>query len=274
MTFSTESISLNSAFCGAYFGLLLLSMKRAYVLSSSEDANGPRHIRFFFSIMVHCPLRITVALFQFFSKSSQNSAGYATNKTETLVTALPIVSFQTSMYIYLRIWQRQCEHLDASRPAPVIRQGYLVAWYITWLVLAGLDILLDEANINNEALSVVLFGIVNFVFIACGFAYLGERVYASIASVRTFTGSTSAEMYEQHVIRVKWFFGMACISHGVINILQLWITNSVLFGWEYWGIVYYTFIELLPLIGAILSITYIQQEISGNYVSARAVLDE
>jgi len=262
MSLNPGYIAACSLFCVAYGVTFILASERAYAFYSTDSSlSNRRHFLFFVSIMVHCPIRITVVILQLLLDNLSSNSGYASNVMQSVITAIPAISFQTAMYIYLRIWQRQCEHLNASRPAPTIQRRYIIAWYSMWALSMGFDVLLDQTNINHDSLCTELCSAFNFMFISVGFAYLGERVSTSVVSVY---GSSSAEMYEQHVRRIKWFFGLACLIHGFCSILQIWITDSPVFGWKYFEVVYYSLVELSPLLASILSIFYIQRELSSN----------
>jgi len=250
LTISQEDFLLLMILCVLYIVIGVLALIRAWKLWQ-----GPTKLSmafyFFAAVVTHCLLRIM--------QLAIGSSAPQSNQRATMLTLLPLVSYQTSLYIYLRVWQLQCEAFDVQMVShDVPKKYYVAAWYATWIVIISVDYgtMFWWGGYTLPYLS-FLFDILNCYVIAFGFAYLGETIHMTMNS----TFGLSSISFEQHVTRVKWFFGLGCVARGTVLILQakyphLLDSTPVFLG----PAVYITVIEVLPLSLSMLSLYWLRQE--------------
>eukprot|EP00759_Apiculatamorpha_spiralis_P044655 PhF_6_TR41597/c0_g1_i1/m.63036 len=255
MSFDIGFTVVNSILCVLYIILLIFtSVKMLPIHGRSDDCR----YKFLMSVCIHCPTRSIVLILTIIFTSLESSNDYATNVAQTVVTAIPSITFQSALYLYLRMWQIMCENIDALSQAPPVPRRSVVLWFSGWIITCGMDIIFYETNVNKEGLCILMYTIVNYVFIACGFAYLGGRVTDTMDTSNY--GTMTNEVYAHHVRNVRLFFGTACLAHSICGILQMWLTTSPVFANQYFGTVYYFIIEFLPLAASLMSMAWVQMQ--------------
>jgi len=216
---------------------------------------------FFINVVVHCFLRAIRegglplwAILEGYKSPEESPIG----SYMTYFNLALRISYQAIEFIYLRIWQLQCDALEGRDrsgrlnfpPRPI------VLWLFLWMVALGLDLTFMHFSANYSIYCVQsLFSILNDIVIAAGFLYLGDQLHG-LLSMGLGDDST---VFENHVIRAKWFFSTSCILDAVLTVLiPKYPAIYHAFNTVFWGAMYALVLELIPLLVLILSMYYVQ----------------
>ena len=222
-------------------GLLAFFRARRY---GRSDWSSPTFV-FFLCIVGHCIIRaIELPL-------------HATGYISDIGSLPPSITFQGTLYIYLRIWQVQCDTFDAHESSDS-RVNFPLKLSILWLILWVIAIALDQTfeYIFSEGYPVpyitYLYNTFNYIIIAAGFLHLGEQMRVSMSGLL----GEGSPIFERHVMRVKIFFSIACLIRAVVSVIQNKYPNLRTVSFFEPFLIF--LVEFLPLLASILSMYYVQ----------------
>eukprot|EP00760_Papus_ankaliazontas_P010505 PhM_4_TR14310/c0_g1_i1/m.102961 len=225
--------------------------------TAATDANaahidcGRTKVLCFAAMTVHCFVEVCVLLMFLLANTSSWFV-------QTSVMMVPCVTYQTSLYLYLHVWQLQCATLDSLIPKPNVSRAVVCLWYGFWSFSIATDLVLAYCDVTNEMYFSLVFDIINYLSLACGFLFLGERVRESLAGVFGVAGDNPAtNCYEHHVQRVRWVLGCGCLLRGVLVTLQMWLASTHFYTSPFFIPTLYFVVEMLPLAVSILSLLYV-----------------
>eukprot|EP00759_Apiculatamorpha_spiralis_P002819 PhF_6_TR11240/c0_g1_i2/m.18121 len=222
---------------------------------------------FFASVPVHCVFRILGFVCGVFMPHVWQSTP-SSGAIQTFVLTIPSFTFQTVLYLYLKVWHVQTDTLIGSggesgsidgydddsayayKPLFVISLRRAVLWVIAWFACFCVDItILLACDRTLHAYATEGFNALNYLVLGIGFFANGSKLYDAIIEAQY-----ESHVYEDHVKRVMIIFGLACFARCFLGIAQLFFLPNYVVTSVAFMPAYYSFLELIPLAAAIVSI--------------------
>ena len=237
------------------------SPRGAYLVYPAMYTSATMSRYFFYFLPFHCLARLQeIFLRTFLSTLITNGSVKEAQNIATIYVAIPALTMIMTLYLYLRVWVLQTQELDPSVTPTAYKSisVHVAIWFLVIFFVVGLDQTLEFYQIESHMYASYCALCLMFLGVSVAFFYFGSHMHRAVSLLY---GVSDDGTFESHILRVKWLFGVSCLTRVVYNVLEVqtfpWLLTD-----DYVFMSYVCVVELVPLAAALLSMAIVERRMN------------